>query len=145
MPKTAKTPGSVLIELMDEYHLNPFSLSKEISLSPSAVRQIVTGKSKISVPTALRLSKLFGQPPAFWLDLQRAADLSEAAKDKELTAILKKIAKAKKPAAKAKAKEKVKPLKKKTLADKRKKAAKVPGSKAASRRGAKKTSVAKDI
>ena len=104
MPKTTQTPASVLTALMEEYQLNPFSLSKEIKLSASGVRQIVTGKSKISVPTALRLAKFFGQTPVYWLNLQMDADLGEAGKDKELTAILKDISKVKKPAAKAKSK-----------------------------------------
>jgi addiction module HigA family antidote len=101
MPKAAKSPASVLQELMSEYQLNPFSLSKAVKLSPSGVRQLVTGKCKVSVPTALRLAKLFGQTPVFWLDLQREADLSEASKDKELQDILKTISKAGKSAAAA--------------------------------------------
>ena len=132
MPKTNQTPSSVLLTLMEEYQLNPFSLSKEIKLSPSAVRQIVTGKSKLSVPTALRLAKFFGQTPAFWLDLQRETDLNEAAKDKDLASVLAAIAKVKKPVAKPKAQ--AKPAKKTALSDKRKKAAKVPGSKPAARK-----------
>ena len=134
MPKTTKTPVSVLVSLMDEYQLNPFSLSKAIDLSPSAVRLMVIGKSKITVPTALRLAKLFGQSPDFWLDLQRDADINEAAKDEKLTAILKGISKAKKPAGKPISTGKVKLSRKSTLSDKRKKAAKVPGSKPASRK-----------
>jgi len=98
MPKP-QTPASVLQFLMDEYHLNPFSLSKGIHLSNSAVRLLVIGKSKVTVPTALRLAKFFGQTPAYWLDLQREADLNEASKDKELQDTLKTISKAKKPAA----------------------------------------------
>jgi len=97
MPKP-QTPASVLQSLMDEYQLNPFSLSKGIHLSNSAARLLVIGKAKISVPTALRLAKFFGQTPAYWLDLQREADIAEASKDNELQAILKAIAKAKKPA-----------------------------------------------
>jgi addiction module HigA family antidote len=84
---------------MEEYQLNPFSLSKEIQLSHSAVRLLVIGKAKITVPTALRLAKFFGQTPAYWLDLQREADLSEASKDKELQDVLGSIPKAKKTAA----------------------------------------------
>jgi addiction module HigA family antidote len=84
---------------MDEYQLNPFSLSKGIHLSNSAARLLVIGKAKISVSTALRLAKFFGQTPAYWLDLQREADITEASKDKELQDILKAIPKAKKPAA----------------------------------------------
>jgi addiction module HigA family antidote len=72
---------------MDEHQVNPFSLSKAISLSSSSVRQIVTGKSKISVPTTLRLAKFFGHTPDFLLDLQRETELYNAGKDNELQAI----------------------------------------------------------
>jgi len=136
MAKSSQTPANVLQSLMDEYQLNPFSLSKAIHLSNSAARLLVIGKSKISIPTALRLAKLFDKTPAFWLDLQREADLVEASKDKKLQDILKTISKAKKPAA-AKEDTARKPLKKQTLSDKRKKAAKVPGARAAKGSGAK--------
>ena len=102
MPKTAKSPAAVLNALLNEYDLNPYSLSKEIKLSASAVRLLVIGKSKITVSTALRLSKYFGNTPSYWLDLQRGYDLLEASLDRKLQTILKGIDKAKKPAAKAK-------------------------------------------
>ena len=130
MPKTAQTPVSALKSIMEEYQLTAYSLSKAISLSNSAVLQILKGKTKISVSTALRLSKFFERPAAYWLDLQREADLAEAAKDKELSSVLKGISKAKKPAAKTKAKA----AKKTTQSDKRKAAAKVPGSRGAKRK-----------
>jgi len=104
MPKSAQTPVSVLIGLMDEYQLTSNSLAKAVNLSVSAVRLITVGKSKVSVPTALRLVKFFGQTPDYWLDLQREADLNEAKKDEELQSVLKGIAKAKKPKPEPKAK-----------------------------------------
>jgi antitoxin HigA-1 len=114
MPKL-QTPATVLQSLMDEYQLNPFSLSKELHLSNSAVRLLVIGKANISVSTALRLAKFFGQTPDYWLDLQRDTDLNEASKDNELQDILKAIPKAKKPAAsKGGAAEKPTKLSKKT-------------------------------
>jgi len=125
MPKVTQTPALVLQSLMDEYQVNPFSLSKAISLSSSSVRQIVTGKSKISVPTALRLAKFFGQTPEYWLDLQRETELYNAGKDNELQAILKGISKAKKPTV-AKQQSTEKPGKKDTVANKRKKTVKAP-------------------
>ena len=128
MPKSVMTPASVLQSQMDEYQLNPFSLSKALNLSPAGVRQLVIGKTKITVPTALRLSKLFGQTPSYWLDLQRDADLNEASKDKGLQDILKGISKAKKPAA-SKTETSKTPGKKQSLSDKRKAAAKTPGAK----------------
>jgi addiction module HigA family antidote len=97
MPKSAQTPVSALKTLMDEYQLTSYSLAKAINLSVSAVRQIVVGKTKVSVATALRLAKFFGQTPDYWLDLQREADLNDAKNDQELQEILKGISKAQKP------------------------------------------------
>ena len=130
MPKTLQTPASVLKALMDDYQLNPFSMSKKIGLSTSALRQISMGHTGITIPTALRLAKFFGQPPSFWLDLQLQVDMQAAANDKNLQKILGGIPMAEEP--------KVKPAKKTTLVDKRKKAAKVPGAKPASRKPEKK-------
>jgi len=139
MPKSTQTPASVLQSLMDEYQLNPFSLSKAINLSHSAARLLVIGKAKVSVSTAMRLAKLFGQTPDYWLDLQRETDLNEASKDEKLQDVLKSITKAKKPAA-SKPETAKKPLKKVSLSDKRKEAAKTPGAKTARGSRAKKSS-----
>jgi addiction module HigA family antidote len=106
MAKSKQTPGTVLSSLLDEYQLNPNSLAKAINLSQSGVRQIITGKSKLSVPTALRLSKYFGETPEYWLDLQRNMDLNEAANDTELQSVLQGITKIRKPTAKGKTKAK---------------------------------------
>lgn len=103
MPKSQLTPASALQSCMDEYQLNPFSLSKKIGLSNSSIRQILNGKSGISVPTALRLAKFFGQSPVYWLDIQLQADLKSADNDKELQKVIKGITKAVKPSAKDKA------------------------------------------
>jgi addiction module HigA family antidote len=98
MAKAVETPGAILNALMEEYQLNPTKLSGEIKLSPSGVRQITTGKTRITAHVALRLSKFFGNTPEYWLDIQNKADLAEAAKDADLAGILKSISKAKKPA-----------------------------------------------
>ena len=105
MSKSLKNPGTVLSSLIDKYQLNPYALSREISLSYSAVRQIISCESKITVQTAFRLAKFFGQNPNFWLDLQRDADIQEARKDKKLLAVIKGISKVKKPSAKKAAKK----------------------------------------
>ena len=142
MPKTNQAPAIVLNSLIEKYQLNPFSLSKAISLNYSTVHQILKGKAKITVPTALRLAKFFGQPSVFWLDLQRETDLIEAAKDKKLSAVLKGISKVKKssarvPAARkpvSKTKAKAKPVKRNTLPAKRKTAARTSVAKSARRK-----------
>jgi addiction module HigA family antidote len=109
MAKAVETPGAILNALMEEYQLNPTKLAGEIKLSPSGVRQITTGKTRITAHVALRLSRFFGNTPEYWLDIQNKADLAEAAKDAELTDALKSISKAKKPAPEKKPAEKAAP------------------------------------
>jgi addiction module HigA family antidote len=95
----APTPGAVLLSLMAEYQLNPYKLAKEIKLNPTSLRGILNGTMKVSVPAALRLAKYFGDTPQSWVDLQIRQDFAEAAKDSGLSALIKSIPKAKKPAA----------------------------------------------
>ena len=143
MAKTTKSPAKVLTALMADYQLNPYSLSKAIKLSPSAVRQLAIGKGKITVPTALRLAKFFGQTPSYWLDLQKDEDILAAVKDKKLQTALKGISKVQKPKAKPKAKAGAK--KAPARGKKKPKAVKAAASKRAParKRAAKKASPAK--
>ena len=136
MPRTAKTsqtPASVLRALMEEYRLNPNSLSKKLKTSNTTIHLILLGKLRVSVPTAYRLSKFFGQIPAYWLELQLQTDLQNAENDMELQQAIKDITKAEKPAAADKSKKNVKlsankakdkPVNKTAKADKTKKPAK---------------------
>ncbi|MCL2180015.1 MAG: HigA family addiction module antitoxin [Treponema sp.] len=123
MPKS-QTPGAVLQSYIDEYQINPFSLSKSIKVAYQSVTNILKGKARITVHMALRLSQYFGNSPKYWLDIQSASEIDELSSDKKFTSIIKSIPKASKGA---------KPGKNKTttLAEKRKKAAKVPGAKGA--------------
>ncbi|MCL2382220.1 MAG: HigA family addiction module antitoxin [Treponema sp.] len=113
--KVSQTPAATLKALLEEYRLNPFSLAKKIGLSTSAVRQITIGVTGITIPTALRLSKFFGHPPSFWLDLQLEMGMEAAANDRKLQDVLKGISKYEKPTG---------PPKEKAQAGKRKAAAK---------------------
>ena len=136
MSKTAKTSASVLQSLVEEYQLNAFSLSKIIHLDYQTVRNILSGKGKITVPTALRLGKFFGQSPSYWLDLQNELEINKLSQDNKFSSMLQSIPKAKKPTSKTKTAEKAVSAKgkAKTLSEKRKKAAKTPGPKPAGRR-----------
>jgi addiction module HigA family antidote len=97
MPKSPITPGTALKNLMDEYQVNPTRLAKEIAMSQSAIRQIVIGRTGISIPTALRLAKYFGTTPDYWISLQTGVDIFEAGKDAKLSAVIKAIQKGKRP------------------------------------------------
>jgi addiction module HigA family antidote len=134
MPKKlSQSPAAVLKSLLDEYQLSAAKLGAEIKLSQSAVYQISIGKTRVTASVAVRLAKYFGKTPEYWLNLQNTADLAGAANDKALTAIVKAIPKAKKPAlvkksAKVPATKKT-PAKKTAKADAPKKGAKLSAPK----------------
>ena len=115
---------------MNSKCFSAYESERPVCITEPALVNALNRASCRSVPTALRLAKLFGQTPDYWLDLQREADLNEASKDKEFQDILKGITKAKKPDAPKPVTDK-KPGKKQPLSDKRKKADKIPGAKPA--------------
>jgi addiction module HigA family antidote len=135
MPKTEKTPGSVLQSFLDDYQITAFFLSKEIDLSYQTVLNILKGKGKISVPTALRLGKYFGNSPKYWMDVQVSSEINELSANKKFSSVLNKIPKAQNP----KGGKKAKTTKSNALSAKRKKAAKVPGAKQARGKRARKS------
>jgi addiction module HigA family antidote len=95
-----QSPGAVFKSYLTDYNLTASKVAADIKLSQSSIRLLVSGKLKISVPIALRLAKYFGNKAEYWLGLQTAYELAEAAKDPELGPILKTIPKAKKLAPK---------------------------------------------
>jgi addiction module HigA family antidote len=102
MPKTKKTPGNLLLEVLDKHGLNCNRLAKEIRCSQTALRLISLDKSRITTSIAVRLAKYFGTKPEFWLMAQMDYDLELAGNNKVLQKMLKGISKAGKPAAKRK-------------------------------------------
>jgi addiction module HigA family antidote len=134
--QTVLVPGSVLKEkFLETYQISVSKISEDIGLSPSAVRQIINNRLKISIVVGLRLSKYFDTPSKYWIDLQNDYELAELEKDSALMDALKKIPKAKKapPAKKPAAKAAPKAVKSaKQAADK-----KTTGKKAAPKAAAK--------
>jgi addiction module HigA family antidote len=106
---TIPLPGAVLKGLLDSYHISVAKLSEDIGLSPSAVRQLVNNKLKISTIIALKLAKYFDRKPEYWVNLQTNYELSLLQKDAEVTALLKTVPKAQKQPAPKPAKAAAKP------------------------------------
>lgn len=52
--------------------------ASQLGLSRRRLNEIIQGHRSITPDTALRLSRLFGLPPRFWLDLQGDWDLAQA-------------------------------------------------------------------
>ncbi len=73
-------PGEMLREdFMSDYGLTVYGLAKAIGVSRQTVNELVRERRAVSPEMALRLARLFGNTPEFWLNAQRAVDLWDAA------------------------------------------------------------------
>ena len=69
-------PGEILMEeFLEPMRISQYRLSKDISVPPRRINEIVHGKRSITADTALRLGRFFGISPQFWLNLQTCYDL----------------------------------------------------------------------
>lgn len=74
-------PGEMLREdFMPQYELTVASLAEAAGVSRQSVNELLRGRRAVSPEMALRLSRLFGNSPEFWLNAQRAVDLWDAAR-----------------------------------------------------------------
>ena len=74
-------PGEQLREdYMPAYGLTAGALAKAMGLPDrTRIERIVREKQPITADTALRLGRVFGTSPQFWINLQTGHDLSKAA------------------------------------------------------------------
>jgi antitoxin HigA-1 len=73
-------PGAMLSEdFMPDYGLTVSGLAEAIGVSRQSINEILRQRRGISPEMALRLGRLFGNTPEFWLNAQRAVDLWDAA------------------------------------------------------------------
>jgi addiction module HigA family antidote len=69
-------PGEILLEeFLKPMDISQYRLSKDTSVDPRRINEIVHGSRAISADTALRLGRYFGTSPQFWLNLQAHYDL----------------------------------------------------------------------
>lgn len=74
-------PGEMLREdYMPDYGLTVSSFAKALGVSRQTVNELLRERRAVSPEMALRLSRLFGNTPEFWLNAQRAIDLWDAAR-----------------------------------------------------------------
>jgi antitoxin HigA-1 len=72
-------PGEMLREdFLPDYGLTTSGLAKAIGVSRQSINELLRERRGVSPEMALRLARLFGNSPAFWLNAQRAVDLWEA-------------------------------------------------------------------
>jgi addiction module HigA family antidote len=73
-------PGEMLREdFLPDYGLTVAGLADALGVSRQTVNELLRERRALSPEMALRLSRLFGNSPEFWLNAQRAVDLWDAA------------------------------------------------------------------
>jgi addiction module HigA family antidote len=69
-------PGEILREdFLEPLGISINRLSRDLSVPPNRISEIVNGKRSITADTALRLQRYFGVEAQFWLNLQAEYDL----------------------------------------------------------------------
>ena len=81
-------PGEVLAELyLEPLGMSAIALAKRLNVPRTRIERLVRGETSLSVDTAMRLARFFGNTPEFWMNLQRAHDLARARETVDLTDI----------------------------------------------------------
>jgi len=69
-------PGEMLREdFMPDFDLSTTSMATALGVSRQTINEILRERRSITPPMSLRLSRLFGNSPEFWLNVQHAWDL----------------------------------------------------------------------
>lgn len=80
MQRKPTHPGEMLREdFMPDYDLTVTGLATALGVSRQSVNELLRERRAVSPEMALRLARLFGNSPEFWLNAQRAVDLWTAA------------------------------------------------------------------
>jgi addiction module HigA family antidote len=74
-------PGEMLREdFLPDFGLTAAGFARALGVSRQTVNELLRERRALSPAMALRLARLFGNAPEFWLNAQRAVDLWEAAR-----------------------------------------------------------------
>jgi addiction module HigA family antidote len=80
MTRRPTHPGAMLREdFIPDYGLTVAGLAAAIGVSRQSVNELLRERRALSPDMALRLARLFGNTPQFWLDAPRAVDLWDTA------------------------------------------------------------------
>ena len=80
MKRRPTHPGEMLCEdFLPDYGLTVSRLAAALGVSRQSINELLRGRRAVSPEMSLRLARLFGNSPEFWLNAQRAVDLWDAA------------------------------------------------------------------
>ena len=84
MKRRPTHPGEMLREdFLPDFGLTATTLAKAIGVSRQSVNELLRERRRVSPEMALRLGRLFGNSPEFWVSAQIAVDLWDAAQSIE--------------------------------------------------------------
>jgi addiction module HigA family antidote len=71
-------PGEILSEeFLKPMNITAYRLAKDTKIDQTRISEIIKGKRSITIDTALRFSKFFGNSPEFWINIQVHYDMEE--------------------------------------------------------------------
>jgi addiction module HigA family antidote len=80
-------PGEVIREdILPEVGLSVTAAAKALCVSRQMVHDILAGRKPLSAVMCLKVARLFGSTPEFWMRLQAEYDLKKAAQNKKVMA-----------------------------------------------------------
>ncbi len=78
-------PGEVIRgDILPEVGLSVTAAAKALGVSRQMFHEILAAKRPVSAAMCLKIARLFGGSPEFWIRLQATYDLRKASSDKEL-------------------------------------------------------------
>jgi len=78
-------PGEIIREdILPEVGLSVTAAAKALGVSRQMVHDILAGRKPLSAVMCLKVSRLFGSTPEFWMRLQAEYDLKKAAQNRKV-------------------------------------------------------------
>ena len=75
-------PGRLLREeFLPDYGLTGYALAQKIGSPRSTIEDLLRERRSLSAAVALRLARLFGTTPQYWMNMQSNYELALAARD----------------------------------------------------------------
>lgn len=82
--RIATHPGALLLEQIEEMGRTVHGVARALGLSAALLNEIVHERRDVNAETATALGTYFGQTPEFWLNAQKAYQLSKEAVEDEI-------------------------------------------------------------
>ena len=67
-------PGYYIKEIIEDLGISQQDFAKHLGTTPKTISVLIKGEQHLSADTALKLSKMLGTSPEFWLNIQDSYD-----------------------------------------------------------------------